>query len=172
MTMEYNTRHHWVFGLGPSMNCWQTAKLLLTFASTVILGAEFHGTHDHILLSDCCRMSSPVNCCWSWPAQLFLVSNPFGTHYHQQPPLLVPLYRLSAVMSQYYINENVLKQIISYAMYISGLDLQYYHVHVCPFPQLNQYLLNQLEGLNETLCIHVRLLEVSSPLYSLFSYHK
>jgi hypothetical protein len=28
------------------------AKLLLTFASTVILGCEFHGTHDHILLSD------------------------------------------------------------------------------------------------------------------------
>jgi hypothetical protein len=27
-------------------------KLLLALVSTVILGSEFHGTHDHILLSD------------------------------------------------------------------------------------------------------------------------
>jgi hypothetical protein len=28
------------------------AKFLLTFASTVIFGSEYHETHDHILLSD------------------------------------------------------------------------------------------------------------------------
>jgi hypothetical protein len=28
-----------------------TSKLLLALASTVILGSEFHETHDHILLS-------------------------------------------------------------------------------------------------------------------------
>jgi hypothetical protein len=28
------------------------AKLLLVFVSTVIIGTESHGTHDHILLSD------------------------------------------------------------------------------------------------------------------------
>jgi hypothetical protein len=31
-----------------------TAKLLMVFASTVIFGSEFHGTHDSILLSDFC----------------------------------------------------------------------------------------------------------------------
>jgi hypothetical protein len=30
----------------------QSSKLLLVFASTVILGSGSHGTHDHILLSD------------------------------------------------------------------------------------------------------------------------
>jgi hypothetical protein len=29
-----------------------TAKLLLGLANAMILGSEFHGTHDHILLSD------------------------------------------------------------------------------------------------------------------------
>jgi hypothetical protein len=29
---------------------WTTAKLLLALASTVILGSESHGTHDHVLL--------------------------------------------------------------------------------------------------------------------------
>jgi hypothetical protein len=31
---------------------WLTAKLLLALASTVTLGSESHGTHDHVLLSD------------------------------------------------------------------------------------------------------------------------
>jgi hypothetical protein len=31
---------------------WLTAKLLLALASTLILGSEYYGTHDHILLSD------------------------------------------------------------------------------------------------------------------------
>jgi hypothetical protein len=30
----------------------QSSKLLVALASTVILGSESHGTHDHILLSD------------------------------------------------------------------------------------------------------------------------
>jgi hypothetical protein len=30
----------------------QSSKLLLDLASTVILRSEFHGTHNHILLSD------------------------------------------------------------------------------------------------------------------------
>jgi hypothetical protein len=30
----------------------QSSKLLLARASTVILGSEFHGTHNHFLLSD------------------------------------------------------------------------------------------------------------------------
>jgi hypothetical protein len=30
---------------------WLTAKFLLVLASTLILGSEAHGTHDHILLS-------------------------------------------------------------------------------------------------------------------------
>jgi hypothetical protein len=33
---------------------WLTAKLLVAHASTVILGSEPHGTHDHTLLSDGC----------------------------------------------------------------------------------------------------------------------
>jgi hypothetical protein len=31
---------------------WLAAKLPLPPSSTLILGSEFHGTHDHILLSD------------------------------------------------------------------------------------------------------------------------
>jgi hypothetical protein len=30
---------------------WLTVKLLMVLASTMILGSEFHGTHDHTLLS-------------------------------------------------------------------------------------------------------------------------
>jgi hypothetical protein len=31
---------------------WLISKLLLALASTVILGSDSHGTHDHILLPD------------------------------------------------------------------------------------------------------------------------
>jgi hypothetical protein len=61
-------------------------KFLLVLASTIILGSEFHGTHDHILLShdsgSHATLSLPrlgwVNCCWPLPAQSFLVLSPTG----------------------------------------------------------------------------------------------
>jgi hypothetical protein len=38
-----------------------TAKLLLTLSSTIVLGSEYHGTHDLILLSDASsRLQSPA----------------------------------------------------------------------------------------------------------------
>jgi hypothetical protein len=36
----------------PVVGDWLTAKLLLALASTLILGSESYGTHDHIVLSD------------------------------------------------------------------------------------------------------------------------
>jgi hypothetical protein len=41
-----------ILSLETSYPAWLTAKLLLTFTSTVIIGSESHRTHDHILLSD------------------------------------------------------------------------------------------------------------------------
>jgi hypothetical protein len=41
---------NWLLASSPAVTDWQNPKLLLAFASIVILGSEFHGTHDNILL--------------------------------------------------------------------------------------------------------------------------
>jgi hypothetical protein len=38
---------------------WLAAIMLLSLATTVILGSESHGTHDYILVSGCLRTHSP-----------------------------------------------------------------------------------------------------------------
>jgi hypothetical protein len=56
---------------GPSLTRGRFWRLffLLTLASTVILGSESHGAHDHILLSD--RSRSPHNTCdWIFKARV------------------------------------------------------------------------------------------------------
>jgi hypothetical protein len=61
-----------------------TGKLLLDLASRVILGSESRETHDHIVFCHdsgsratplvYCRMTNwMLNCCWSSPAEWFLV---------------------------------------------------------------------------------------------------
>jgi hypothetical protein len=68
-------------------------KLLLAFASTLILGSRPRRTHNHIFMShnsgSCATtsflaksQSSPINCWWPSPAQWFLVSGAVRTHYH------------------------------------------------------------------------------------------
>jgi hypothetical protein len=51
MTIFYCLTNLRVVKLPPVMSPWQTVKLLLVLASTVILGSEIRETHDHILLS-------------------------------------------------------------------------------------------------------------------------
>jgi hypothetical protein len=66
---------------------------LLVFVSIVILGFRPRWTYDHIFMSHnsgtCATtsfltksQSSPTNCCWSSPAQWFLVLDLVGTHDH------------------------------------------------------------------------------------------
>jgi hypothetical protein len=65
---------------------WLAGKLLLGLASTVIIGSESHGAHDHILqanesgnLQNCSGYKcSSVFCCWSSPAQSILVPRHVG----------------------------------------------------------------------------------------------
>jgi hypothetical protein len=67
--------------LGPRLAVKVMGKLLLDRASTVILGFEFRGIHDHILFCHDSGSSAALalafsvgrfDCCWPSPAQLFL----------------------------------------------------------------------------------------------------
>jgi hypothetical protein len=80
------------------------AKFLLALASTVILDSRSHGTHDHVLLSDCFwSLQNPLNVdCWPKCRGLKLHA-PYNTRLPWQAYLFISL-QIRSEFNEYFLH--------------------------------------------------------------------